>query len=655
MALAAVPALALCVLAVLDVRALLIDRAAAHRFADAAGVSVLASELAHELQKERGASAGFLSSGGTALADVVSEQRQRARRRESAIRERLATLDAGTFDPALAATVAAALDLLDGLPQLRRRVDRLEISVADEVARYTRVVDTLLHTAMSMARSSPTGRVANTATAYATFLQSKERAGLERAALSSAFAADRFADGAYERFSELVSTQEIYRSVFFGMASDEQRTAYNALMEHPSIAEVTRLRSVAVAMRASGGFGVDAEAWFASATARIERMKQMEDVLSAHLIDAGAARVAALDRAMTIQVLVTLATLLLSVGTAWYLSRRLLSALRRAIAIGDRVSGGDLRPASETELQQMRNTDELGDLLHTLDRMAARLRGAISSAQALTAAVGDGTRQSIALRDSTLDQAGQLRTTAKGTAQLASNVRHNAESAAEANRLARATHEQAQQGGSVVEEAIESMGAIDSASQRIGRIISVIDDIAVQTNLLALNAAVEAARAGEQGRGFAVVASEVRSLAGRSADAAREIKTLIEDSTTKVTYGGQRVDRSGRTFAEIVVAVGHVGEIIDRIATVSNEQTGEIERINEALATIDEGTRHNRTLVESSAASSEALAMQAAQLNAELSAFRVDASDGEAREPLEAVDALTRVPQSDEIELSRAA
>jgi methyl-accepting chemotaxis protein len=207
--------------------------------------------------------------------------------------------------------------------------------------------------------------------------------------------------------------------------------------------------------------------------------------------------------------------------------------------------------------------------------------------------------------------------------EMTTTVKQNADNAGQANQLAMAARDQAEKGGSVVSQAVKAMADINDASKKIADIIGVIDDIAFQTNLLALNAAVEAARAGEQGRGFAVVASEVRSLAGRSATAAKEIKELIQDSVRKVEDGSVLVTQSGQTLEKIVASVKKVSDIVAEIAAASREQSSGIEQVNRAVMQMDELTQQNAALVEEATAASQAMAEQVRGLNEMLARYRV--------------------------------
>jgi len=221
-------------------------------------------------------------------------------------------------------------------------------------------------------------------------------------------------------------------------------------------------------------------------------------------------------------------------------------------------------------------------------------------------------------------QAGTLEETASSMEELTGTVRQNADNARQANALAESAASVAQRGGAVVAQVVQTMASINASSRQIADITGVIDGIAFQTNILALNAAVEAARAGEQGRGFAVVASEVRSLAQRSAAAAREIKALIGDSVARVDDGARLVDEAGSTMEEIVASVGRVTGIMAEISLASQEQSAGIEQINHAVAQMDEATQQNATLVEQAGAAAVALHDQAEHLARVVGIFKLD-------------------------------
>ncbi len=227
------------------------------------------------------------------------------------------------------------------------------------------------------------------------------------------------------------------------------------------------------------------------------------------------------------------------------------------------------------------------------------------------------------LSNRTEQQASALEQTAASMEQLGATVRQNAEHAAQANQLALGTADMAQRGGSVMQQVVQTMHGIHESSRRIGDIIGVIDGIAFQTNILALNAAVEAARAGEQGRGFAVVASEVRALAQRSADAAREIKSLIGTSVTRVEQGNSLVEQAGQTIAEVVQHTERLRALMAQISTASAEQSSGVQQVGQAVSEMDRVTQQNAALVEQSAAAADSLQQQAQQLVDAVAVFQL--------------------------------
>jgi len=253
--------------------------------------------------------------------------------------------------------------------------------------------------------------------------------------------------------------------------------------------------------------------------------------------------------------------------------------------------------------------DEVGQLSYALQFAQSKLRTAIGrvseSSEVLERAASEVANGSLELSSRTEQQASSLEETAASMEQLTATVKQNADNSRMANQLVSTNKELAESGGVVVTNAIAAMDEISTSSKRIADIISVIDGIAFQTNLLALNAAVEAARAGEQGRGFAVVAGEVRSLAGRSAEAAKEIKELISESVSKVDQGSSLVNQSGETLNEIVNGVNKVSELMSDIAVASREQASGIEQVNQAISQMDEITQQNAAMVEETAAASE--------------------------------------------------
>ncbi|MGJ7535769.1 MULTISPECIES: methyl-accepting chemotaxis protein [unclassified Variovorax] len=310
---------------------------------------------------------------------------------------------------------------------------------------------------------------------------------------------------------------------------------------------------------------------------------------------------------------------------AWRLTLGIVRPLGHAVEVAETVAAGDLSMHIEVE-----SRDETGQLMHALREMNASLAKVVGEVRTGTDTIATASGQIAAgnqdLSSRTEEQASSLEQTAASMEELTSTVKQNADNARQANQLAVSASEVAVKGGSVVSQVVDTMGSIDASSKKIVDIIGVIDGIAFQTNILALNAAVEAARAGEQGRGFAVVASEVRSLAQRSAAAAKEIKTLIGDSVEKVEEGSKQVEEAGRTMEEIVGSVKRVTDIMGEITAASQEQTSGIEQINQAITQMDQVTQQNAALVEEASAAAQSLQEQASSLVQAVSVFKLDAN-----------------------------
>ena len=275
-------------------------------------------------------------------------------------------------------------------------------------------------------------------------------------------------------------------------------------------------------------------------------------------------------------------------------------------------------------------TKSVNSLIDVVTSLVGEIKDAAERVQGGAQEISSGNSN---LSQRTSSQAASLEETASSMEEMATTVKQTAVNAAEANRLAIEACAKAESGGSVVGSAVKAMSGINGASSKIADIIGVIDSIAFQTNLLALNAAVEAARAGDQGRGFAVVATEVRSLAGRSATAAKEIKALIQDSVARVAEGSRLVDESGSTLTEIVSAVRKVTSIVAEIAAASREQSSGIEQVNKAVVQMDESTQQNAALVEEAAAASHAIVEQVQALNSLVSAYKLAAHGVAAADP----------------------
>jgi methyl-accepting chemotaxis protein-1 (serine sensor receptor) len=337
------------------------------------------------------------------------------------------------------------------------------------------------------------------------------------------------------------------------------------------------------------------------------------------------------SQAIWVLISVLIAVLVVIVAVWLGIKQALISPLTRLIDNIRHIASGDL--VKRIEVQGANEMGELADSLRHMQGELVRTVGDVrNGANAIYSGASEIAMGNNDLSSRTEQQAASLEETAASMEQLTATVKQNAENARQASNLALSASETAQKGGKVVDNVVQTMRDIAGSSQKIADIISVIDGIAFQTNILALNAAVEAARAGEQGRGFAVVAGEVRNLAQRSAQAAREIKSLIEDSVGRVEVGSTLVESAGETMGEIVNAVTRVTDIMGEIASASDEQSRGIDQVGLAVAEMDRVTQQNASLVEESAAAAAALEEQASRLTQAVAVFRIQQEQMKARE-----------------------
>ena len=365
--------------------------------------------------------------------------------------------------------------------------------------------------------------------------------------------------------------------------------------------------------------GAQAQAGSAAALAAIDRQ------IAEQSAQMRAAADAAIQRAQRTSMLVIALGVvggLLSLATAWFISSGIVRPLRHAVKVARKVAGGDL-----SEHIRVESADEVGQLLQALKDMNASLINIVGEVRGGTShmagASGEIAAGNLDLSQRTQAQASSLEQTAASMEELTGTVKQNADNARQANQLAQSAADVAGKGGSVVAQVVETMTSINASSKKIVDIIAVIDAIAFQTNILALNAAVEAARAGEQGRGFAVVAAEVRTLAQRSAGAAKEIKQLIGDSVERVDAGARLVDTAGATMRDIVASVHRVTDIMGEISMASGEQLSGIEQVNAAIVQMEHVTQENAALVEQASAAAAAMRERAHQLSDTVGVFKL--------------------------------
>ena len=437
-------------------------------------------------------------------------------------------------------------------------------------------------------------------------------------------AMERFATAMVAKVASIEALRTDYAKL---VDTPEEQTLYNALevdwkkyqTQHQEMVDMSTRREKFPARKLLEG---EARETFNSMGATVTKITELNQQGAA---TAGLRTEAHANQARSIMLVAMAVALAVAAAAALWLIRSITTPIRTVVALADQIAEGNLSQSITVD-----STNETGQLMASLQRMQAKLSQVVSqvrsgseSVATASAEIAQGNHD---LSARTEQQASALEETAASMEELGSTVRQNADNASQANQLALNASKVAIQGGEVVGQVVETMKGINESSRKIADIISVIDGIAFQTNILALNAAVEAARAGEQGRGFAVVASEVRSLAGRSAEAAKEIKTLIGDSVGRVEQGTALVDKAGSTMTEVVSSIRRVTDIMGEISAASSEQSSGVAQVGEAVTQMDQATQQNAALVEEMAAAASSLKSQAQDLVQVVAVFKLDAT-----------------------------
>jgi methyl-accepting chemotaxis protein len=522
-------------------------------------------DLVHELQKERGRSAGFISSQGAKFATELPAQQAATDRLLEAYRSRAEHLPGLLLQGEVGRGLAQLTQRLAELPGKREAIRGLSIPVAQSSGYFTGTIATSFEVIDLVAKSASNGELSTSVAAYVSFLRTKELNGQERASLTGTFAADKFTPEGLSYLNRLLSGQDAYLQVFSAFATPVQLEFYREKVTGPAVEEVTRLRQVALARAATGGFGVSPDHWFDSISAKIELQKEVEDRLATdnHAICRNITAVA--QREMVLAAAGGLLLVALALGLGLHSVRAINRSLRQVVFTLTQSSG-----------------------------QTAAASGQISAASQV-------------LAEGASEQAASLEETSASLEELASMTRRNADNSQSVQETAHHARKSADAGAAQMQTLVAAMEAIRGASNDISKILSGIEEIAFQTNILALNAAVEAARAGDAGAGFAVVADEVRNLSQRCSLAAKETAQKIEANVKKGQQGAQISADVAKTFAEIQNRVCQLDNLVAEITTATQEQSQGITQINLAVTEMDKVTQRNAASAEENASASQEL------------------------------------------------
>ncbi len=672
---------------------------------EAVSIAAAIANLLHETQKERGATAGFIGSKGTKFITILPSQRKLTDGRISKLNKILTKININSFPSEFKSYITKALNRIKNLKSMRTKVSALNIDVKSAISYYTGMNSDFLNTISSVVKMGTTANETRDLSSYYNFLMSKERAGIERAVMSNSFARNKFLPGMKMKFTKLVTQQNSYMDVFVKKARKSYVEFYKKTVQGKAVNEVDRMRKIAFDTITIGGFNEDPSKWFGHITAKINKLKQIDDFLAKRLIS----RLKVLEHNADVAMYIDLITAICVHLTVWFISLIIASNIIKnltsfkkglnyffAYAVREKDYMRPMEVFGKDEFAQMTEemnegilktshiieqdkkvvqeidsvmakvgngfftytiheegaTQEVESLRQNINTMLGNTKikldninkllgeygkgtynfvlsakekegmggefGSLTnstivlghdissfmalfsnSVDGLTSNVGNLTSTAADLSNSSNMQAASLEETAAAVEQITGNIKSSSRNVYEMSSLADDLTHTANDGQELANKTASSMEDINTQVTAINDSIGIIDQIAFQTNILSLNAAVEAATAGEAGKGFAVVAQEVRNLASRSAEAANEIKALVETATSKAHEGKQVATEMIDGYTNLSDKITQTKQIIDDVSTASKEQETGIVQINDTINDLDKVTQQNASAAHS--------------------------------------------------------
>lgn len=609
----------------------------------------VSSLLVHELQKERGASAGYLSSKGKSFTSAIKKHRQTTDEKTKALQH---FINNATLTPHLKSLFSQVNQELNQVSAMRQRVDSLSVSISEEVAFYTHLNSLLLSIIDNTANHNTNAQLAISAVAVGSFLQHKERAGIERAVLSNVFAKDKFTPALLEKFIRLLAEQQAYLDKFNAHATPAQLAIYEEAISPNVLNAVQDYRDLALNKMSTGSFNTAPTLWFDTITQKINQLKSVEVSLLGDLQANNLLLLANKETLLTYLAIIIALPLALVLFLSFYIATQLHKGIDEITSkLKSITSSNDL-----TLRLNVNTNDDLGEISNTINQLVAHLQGLVGKIQTTAVTLKHNVAENIEsnhlIENNIINGSDQVTQVATATTEMSSTVADIARNAIQASEETEKASSETENGNHEVEETINNISnlfieltnasnvidKLNGSALNIGKFLNVIREISEKTNLLALNAAIEAARAGESGRGFAVVADEVRSLALQTKDSTNQIEVMITElqsssleAQTAMENGIHMVEKSvkdaeqtGKDISHINVCIQQINKMNEQVATAAEEQSSVTEEINRNMVHIQDGYVEMQSSYENIDKCSQLVNLLANELDDTVKQFKIE-------------------------------